>query len=252
MTNSQTEMTPQEKIEYNYKELKESYRNYLLTRDNFKSESLNRDFKDLIDKTLFKDGEPYVEIIPKYKNTEESVQKVFQNLKEDDLYDLVSIEDTGLFPKNKNFKLYTHQRDSLKDYRNKHIIITSGTGSGKTESFLLPVLSNILNEAKNWKKRGQIHTVDINNITKWNEYQYQRADEENSRKAGIRTLILYPLNALVEDQLTRLRKTLDSEAAKELIKKRTNGNLIYFGRYNGATPVSGKNPDSYDINNPDE
>ena len=244
--------TPQERIEYNYEELKNSYKNYLITRDKFKSESLNRDFKDIIENTLFKGREPYVEIIPKYKNTEESVEQVFQNLNEKDLYDLISIPDTGLFPKNKDFKLYTHQRDSLKDYRNKHIVITSGTGSGKTESFLLPVLSNILNEAKKWNQRGNIPKVDLNNIKNWKDYQYQRAGEENSRKAGIRTLILYPLNALVEDQLVRLRKTLDSDVAKEIIKEKTNGNLIYFGRYNGATPVSGNNPDSYDINNPNK
>jgi hypothetical protein len=47
------------------------------------------------------------------------------------------------------------------------------------------------------------------------------------------------MNALVEDQLTRLRKALDSQAARAWFSAHRNNNKVYFGRYNGNTPVPG-------------
>jgi DEAD/DEAH box helicase domain-containing protein len=47
------------------------------------------------------------------------------------------------------------------------------------------------------------------------------------------------MNALVEDQLTRLRRALDSEEARDWFKDNRKGNRVYFGRYNGVTPVPG-------------
>src|SRR2546430_2511304 len=41
----------------------------------------------------------------------------------------------------------------------------------------------------------------------------QRGHE--TRQSAIRALILYPMNALVEDQMTRLRKALDSNEARQ-------------------------------------
>lgn len=48
------------------------------------------------------------------------------------------------------------------------------------------------------------------------------------------------MNALVEDQLTRLRKALDSDDARKWFKNNIHDNCIYFGRYNSMTPVSGE------------
>ena len=51
---------------------------------------------------------------------------------------------------------------------------------------------------------------------------------------------MYPMNALVEDQLTRLRKALDSKDARKWFMENSNGNMVYLGRYNGSTPVPGQ------------
>ena len=51
--------------------------------------------------------------------------------------------------------------------------------------------------------------------------------------------VLYPLNALVEDQLIRLRESLDSARARAWLDTHCRGNRFYFGRYTGRTPVSG-------------
>jgi Lhr-like helicase len=47
------------------------------------------------------------------------------------------------------------------------------------------------------------------------------------------------MNALVEDQLTRLRRALDSDQTRQWCSDNMNGNRIYFGRYTGNTPIPG-------------
>jgi hypothetical protein len=73
---------------------------------------------------------------------------------------------------------------------------------------------------------------------RWAQRVSQRAHE--TRPAAIRALILYPLNALVEDQLARLRTALDSQGSRSWLESHRQGNLIYFGRYTSRTPVSGR------------
>lgn len=60
----------------------------------------------------------------------------------------------------------------------------------------------------------------------------------------MRAMILYPLNALAEDQMIRLRKALNSRrndgtGALDWLDSNRDGNRFYFGRYTGSTPVSG-------------
>jgi Lhr-like helicase len=108
-------------------------------------------------------------------------------------------------------KLYRHQEQAIIDVLrdNKHLIVTTGTGSGKTESFLIPLLAEIINESAKWKEQ---------------------------KTPAMRALIIYPLNALAEDQMVRLRKTLDKVEVKEYLRNITSGKIISFGRYIGRTP----------------
>lgn len=117
-------------------------------------------------------------------------------------------------------------------------IVTSGTGSGKTESFLLPILAQISEEAVHWPAP----TSELGHEDWWSgdgDFRPARSQEHPDRPKAVRALILYPMNALVEDQLTRLRKALDSEAARAVCDERFKGNRIFFGRYNSATPPTG-------------
>jgi hypothetical protein len=92
--------------------------------------------------------------------------------------------------------LYRHQERALRKVaQGRNVVVATGTGSGKTESFLLPVLSALAAE----RAAGTLGP-------------------------GVRALLLYPMNALANDQLRRLRQLLARTPE------------ITFGRYTGETP----------------
>src|SRR5690606_23302390 len=68
-------------------------------------------------------------------------------------------------------------------------------------------------------------------------FRLQREGER--RPAAVRALILYPMNALVEDQLVRIRRALDSDDARATMDRHFNGNRIFFARYTSDTKVTG-------------
>ena len=82
---------------------------------------------------------------------------------------------------------YVHQQKSIELSRDKHIIVQSGTGSGKTECFLYSMLNNL----------------------------YRSETEEQLREPGVRIILIYPMNALVKDQLKRIVEIL---SCQDLIK----------------------------------
>lgn len=162
---------------------------------------------------------PIIELVPKYKEggtlhstcVKNNIDTVFSDFAK-----------CGLFPDDNGVErlLYQHQEDAVK-YAvagRKHIVATTGTGSGKTECFLLPVISDLISESKTWNVK---------------------------RPRAVRSLILYPLNALAEDQMIRLRRSLNSKnsektGARNWLDTNRHGHRFYFGRYTGLTPVSGK------------
>ena len=142
-----------------------------------------------------------------------------------------------------DIRLWKHQWESvrtvLEDKRD--LVVTTGTGSGKTECFLLPVLAELARESAEWPA-----STTPPNGRKWWESEaspWQSQWGHTIRNANglhaVRAMVLYPLNALVEDQLRRLRQTLDSESVLQWMDSRRAGNRVTFGRYTGATPVSG-------------
>ena len=77
---------------------------------------------------------------------------------------------------------YTHQLRALEAFDSgKDVFVSTGTGSGKTECFMWPIISKLAHEA--------------------------RSSSETWSKRGIRVMIMYPMNALVSDQISRLRNT---------------------------------------------
>ena len=91
--------------------------------------------------------------------------------------------------------LYLHQEMAIKKCNEgESIVVSTGTGSGKTESFLIPILSELAKE-----------------------------QEKGTLCPGVRALIIYPMNALANDQMERLRGILDQYPD------------ITYGSYTGQT-----------------
>ncbi|MEU6250460.1 DEAD/DEAH box helicase [Glycomyces sp. NPDC047010] len=112
-------------------------------------------------------------------------------------------------------------------------VVTSGTGSGKTESFLIPLLTRIATEKRSETALPPIHEWwDLQRQSQ----QWQPARSPGPAPAAVRSVIMYPTNALVEDQVARLRR-----AVRALREQETPIDL-WFGRYTGATPGSGAPP----------
>lgn len=101
---------------------------------------------------------------------------------------------------NETYRPYKHQYESwrklLKD--KKSICVTTGTGSGKTECFMLPVVKDI-------------------------------AEHPATEGEGVQAIFLYPLNALAEDQRGRLNEILEQIDPEDK-------QAIRFAVYNGNTP----------------
>jgi Lhr-like helicase len=195
-----------------------------------------------------------IEPIPAYKASGQSLSQAAQALlsgkwQPGEIADAAGFISTGLFPP--NLVLHQHQLDVFREtvVNGADTVVTTGTGSGKTECFLLPVIASIVRESSAWSAPGprpaQWDWFNPNYFTmqgtqrRWAPRVQQRGHE--TRPAAIRALILYPLNALVEDQLARLRIALDCPQARAWLQANRSDNRIYFGRYTGRTPVSGDN-----------
>ena len=100
------------------------------------------------------------------------------------------------------FRPYLHQARAFERLSSRGgeplpTLVTTGTGSGKTEAFLYPILDHCIRE----HERGQ---------------------------HGIKALLLYPMNALASDQARRLAGLLDNDSRLAGI---TAG--IYIGEQGG-------------------
>lgn len=155
---------------------------------------------------------PFFESTPRYQTNmrfadldlQPSVQTLFDNL----------AKPADPLPRILFDPPYTHQAEALElaVRDGLSLAITTGTGSGKTESFLLPMLAKLSMEAAN------------------------RPD--SFVEPAVRALILYPMNALVNDQLGRLRLLLGDRRVTDLFT-RWAGRPARFARYTSRTLYPG-------------
>lgn len=110
---------------------------------------------------------------------------------------------------------YQHQAASIKGVLadNESLIVMTGTGSGKTECFLLPILGKLAREAK----------------------EKPRVFES---QPAVRAMILYPMNALVNDQLGRLRLMFGDSRVVNKFEEWAN-RPARFARYTSRTLYPG-------------
>jgi DEAD/DEAH box helicase len=226
-----------------FEDLKRWYLRYYETPFGVRDHGVEAERRQLLETPRAIHQIPYLEPIPGYATSAVTLTKLCGDLGiSTDLANYVA--STGAIPKGPDgqSRLYKHQEQSLRAaFSGRHPVLTAGTGSGKTEAFLLPVLASLIQESVSWGPN-----VSDTSTGWWRDTNYgfvsQRA-QERGRAAAIRVLILYPMNALVEDQLQRLRQLFDSPEAREWMDANRGGHRFYFGRYTGPTPVSGgRNP----------
>lgn len=136
---------------------------------------------------------PFLELTPPYEPGQRLDTLIAENVLSSAFLDLPCYQQDHLIPK--HLPLYKHQEQAIRKlcHDQRNIVVSSGTGSGKTECFLVPILNDLVQD----------------------------------KTPGVRALLVYPMNALVNDQLDRLRKLL-------------KGTDITFGRYTGETPQNEK------------
>lgn len=138
---------------------------------------------------------PYLDISDSF----EQGKSITELIDEEEISPLFSELEPGVPEKDKEIKLvrglYKHQEKAVRKINaGKNIVVTTGTGSGKTECFILPIINHLLREK-----------------------------EAGSLTDGVRAILIYPMNALANDQMKRLR----------LIMKQYPD--ITFGVYNSST-----------------
>jgi DEAD/DEAH box helicase domain-containing protein len=241
-----------------FNSLRDIYLRYLDSPFELRYDDLSVERRQLLDVDQRLYRTPVIEPVPAYQTVEtfgDMARKELSGWSKQEIQRLEDFVSAGLFPK--DLPLYQHQKESFVQslINRKDVIVTTGTGSGKTEAFFLPIITSLVQESCRWPAPGarspqwnwwsddHVRMTGRNRNRRSFARRVRQREHEN-RDAAVRALILYPLNALVEDQLARLRDALDSANARNWYDTQNQGNSFYFGRYTGRTPVSGQQKDS--------
>ena len=226
---------------------------YFDTAFSMRTPGLNEERNALLRSTGVMVQEPHIEMLLDYEKCDvrpgrggNLAEKLVDDLgfSEDDANYCSHVLQSGLFAGwESDWQLYAHQWEMTKSVmEGKPSVITSGTGSGKTEAFLLPILLSLLRESRKWVGAPGPNPPWWNGRrTTYTPQRDSAGERAAKRQPGLRALVLYPMNALVEDQLSRLRDALDSTEVEAAIQD--GGGRIYFGRYIGSTPMAGNSFD---------
>lgn len=179
------------------KRIANKYRRYLKTMFDIK----DKDYKDIFEHRLeenksFERG-PYLDVTNSFEKGRSIQQLIDAKIVSEDFKKIKRMYNIP--------NLHYHQEEALlKAIKGENLIVSTGTGSGKTECFLLPLINELMRE----KEKGELND-------------------------GVRALIIYPMNALANDQIDRLRKCFIEYPD------------ITFGCYTGQTPYNEKDGDNF-------
>lgn len=146
------------------------YRRFLRSTYKLADERLRTQFDEHVEKAEVLVKSPYVTLAQDFAKGHALADLVAQGVGPREL--------TQFNWKFGNNPLFLHQEKALRQsLAGRNVIVKTGTGSGKTEAFLLPVLSGVL-------------------------------AAKSAGRTGTKAILLYPMNALANDQLVRLRELL--------------------------------------------
>lgn len=154
--------------------------------------------------------DPYLEATPTYEKSACGLDGFKISPQSKSFLKDLARNDLGVF----NYP-YLHQQNAFEAFeQGEDLLVTTGTGSGKSECFIWPMLTKMAREST----------------------------EPSWGIEGIRTLIIYPMNALVADQVGRIRRILNPDSSFPEIFRSVSGSDVRFprfGMYTGRTPYPG-------------
>jgi ATP-dependent helicase YprA (DUF1998 family) len=164
-------------------QLRSDYLELLSTTFSPRQERLRRDFRAAIEREGFLTREPFVSLAQPYK-----IGSALTELHAETRRRFGPIAETP----------YAHQASAARRILNgEPAVVATGTGSGKTEAFLMPILDHCIRSSQ----------TDV-----------------------VKAILVYPMNALANDQRDRIRKLVA-------------GTKVSFGVYTGETKQFGTRPD---------
>jgi hypothetical protein len=171
--------------------IQDDYTRYLRTIYFFRDEELRRQFWQALERPQFLVRGPILEASPPFRTGRSIASLIEAGILHPDFRQLCS----AALPLDRS--LYLHQDQAIEKIvaQERNGVVATGTGSGKTEAFLIPIFDHLL------------HQREVGLL----------------QQPGVRALLLYPMNALANDQLKRLRRLL------------AHFPDITFGRYTGET-----------------
>lgn len=171
-------------------EIVESYKDYVHTTFFIRDNEFRNQFERIIDQNELSKG-PYIDCVDAFETGESVADLVSEKILSSEFLKLDAAGSNDC-----NRPLYRHQIEAITRGIEQHnLVITTGTGSGKTEAFLYPILNHL----------------------------FRLKEESDHVPRGVHALLLFPMNALANDQMKRLRVLLKNYPA------------ITFGAYTGET-----------------
>ena len=170
------------------KNICDTFRRYILSTFKTNSESYNTQLEEILMRDDTVVNGPYLQIYHNYPVSVSISELISEGILSKEFFEL---KYRPFF----EHKLYVHQETAIrKVVGGRNIVVSTGTGSGKTECFIIPLLNSLMRE----KEKGTL-------------------------SSGVRIMLLYPMNALANDQLERMREIL------------LNYPSITFGTFTGET-----------------
>ncbi|MGH4120902.1 DEAD/DEAH box helicase [Clostridium sp.] len=168
--------------------IKDDYLGYLKSILTVKDNILTKKAYEALEESEFIKG-PYLESTPPFVTGNSLASLIHEGLLSTEFK---AIESAVQLER----PLYVHQEQAFRKIvlRKRNVIVATGTGSGKTECYLYPIINELMKQ----KEAGLLCS-------------------------GVHALLLYPMNALANDQVKRLRQILLEYPD------------ITFGRYTGET-----------------
>lgn len=177
------------------KSIKDEFTGYITTSFQIADKEYAAQFKEELNKEGMVAKGPYLDITDSFVKGKTLSQMISEGIVSPLFNDLEGNIPDGEKELQLNRPLYLHQQIAVEKADKDHnLVITTGTGSGKTECFTIPIINYLLKEK-----------------------------EDGLLDDGVRAILIYPMNALANDQMKRLRDTLK------------NYPDITFGVYNGDT-----------------